>query len=88
MLLPLECFDKIGKFEALNADLEFVLQKIYPQKAIAMKIGGDRVTDANSKLTIYYDEECIAIVKNRFERDFENFHYSNDFKDAIRNEVQ
>lgn len=82
ILLPLDAFDKIGKFEKLDTDLPFIIEKIFPDQHAAIRTAGPPATKAGSKLANYYDAECIEIVKEVYRDDFALFEYSTDFGDA------
>lgn len=83
MLIPINHFDFIGKFEFLSRDLENLISKIFPENAGRIENAGPSPTRAHTKMNQYYDAECIEIIKNIYSVDFETFNYEKEFNAAI-----
>lgn len=83
MLMPLDKFDKIGKFENLHSDLNEVLVRIFPTYKPLIKTRGERITNANSKLRDHFNAEAIDIIKHVYHDDFKLFGYSPLFEDIF-----
>lgn len=76
-LIPIDHFSFIGKVETLQADLSRVknqLQQKDPDEQVKSVLSN--ATNANSKLSSYYDEEAIQLVRTLYQQDFELLDYS------------
>lgn len=79
LLLPLEEFDFIGKFENLNQDLALILSKIQKvsQAENDFSRKGPPSTSASDKIKKYYDAECVELMQEMYSKDFELLQYRN-----------
>ena len=79
LLIPLEDFDFIGKFEKLNEDLAFVMSKVKGQTLIESDFSkeGPPSTKASDKIKKYYDAECVELIQKMYSKDFELLGYNN-----------
>lgn len=81
LLLPPDHFDFFGKVESLERDLAFIKDRISGENnhSSPPKHFKANATGASKKLSQYYDEGCIEIVRSLFRDDFELFSYSTEF---------
>lgn len=78
MLLPVETFDFIGRFENLNADLGHIVRTIFGDQ-IDFRIETSNIskpTNAQEKVPEFYGPAETKIVTRLFERDFQTFGYA------------
>ncbi len=73
MLLPMARFDFVGRLERLEADLTFVVDRVFaPQAPLEMRRAGPR-TDSHRRLAGAYTPEGLEIVNRVYAADFETF---------------
>ncbi|WP_185962540.1 sulfotransferase family protein [Thalassomonas sp. M1454] len=79
LLIPIEEFDFIGKFENLNDDLAFIINKIKGQESTNNDFSrkGPPSTSATDKVKKYYDSECVELMQQMYSKDFELLGYNN-----------
>ncbi len=75
LLMPLAEFDFVGRFENLDADLQKVLERIFPDDNPVVHMAGPPRTHAGSKLDKHYSEKEIGIVARLYSRDFQMLGY-------------
>ena len=69
----------LGRFESFHQDLRSVvdhLQLTVPDDLLQRQTA--HTTHAGSKLRDYYDDECVALVRKVYRRDFEMLGYGSD----------
>lgn len=75
MLLPMARFDFVGKLERLEADLAFVVDRVFASDApLQLRRAGPR-TDSHRSLAGAYTPEGLEIVNRVYAADFETFGY-------------
>lgn len=81
LLLPPSRFDFIGKVETLEEDLAYIRGRILGDKYQPEPVRAftANATGAGGKLSRYYDEESVRLVRSLFKEDFELFDYAPDF---------
>ncbi|MEM6972993.1 MAG: sulfotransferase family protein [Pseudomonadota bacterium] len=83
---PVGRFSRIARLETLSEDFAAMLDErgLDPGPAAtltaphAVEQGAGKLTGAASKLQVYYDDECTAIVARLYRADFEAFHYDTE----------
>ena len=79
LLIPLDEFDFIGKFEKLNTDLSYIISRIKNETVHEFDYSkkGPPSTSATDKIAKYFDKECVELVQEMYSKDFELLDYSN-----------
>ena len=81
LLLPIVSFDYIGKLESLDEDLRWIFNHIAPQRNLhPLRSHIPHQTNANKKLSQYYDDHSRQIVASLYKDDFDIFGYSVELK--------
>ena len=81
LLIPVSEFDFVGRFERLDADLQAVLKRVFPDQAARILGSGPPKTNTSDKLHAYYSEREVGIVSRLYAGDFQTFDYKNDLED-------
>ena len=81
LLLPSSLFDYFGKVENLNDDLAFIRSRILGEKfhPEPVKSALGHATGAADKLSRFYDEGSVEMVRSLYKDDFELFNYPTEF---------
>ena len=66
----------IGRFESFNEDFGKLLKMLNVDKPVDYFNITHHATGANSKLSQYYTKECVELVQQIYQKDFEIFGYS------------
>ncbi len=74
-------YDFVGRFETLEKDIEHVLKLLRCDASFPPARG--LLTNANSKIDMYYTPREISLVKSIYQKDFETLGYSTDIKNAV-----
>lgn len=76
LLLPLERFDMIGRFERLEADLAVIVEKGFGEGTeLRMRRAGPRPTGADQSRAAHLTEEAREILARLYAEDFRAFGY-------------
>ncbi|WP_126977855.1 sulfotransferase family protein [Frigidibacter oleivorans] len=78
LLLPVDRFDFIGRFETLEADLQTALHRGFGADTVLDLRPAGPSTGASAKRAQHYDAETRAMVARLYARDFSIFGYDPD----------
>lgn len=81
LLLPVEMFDKIGRFENLQEDFDEVSMAIAGKK-LDLGFAGPPKSGSQGKLKEFYSDQVAETVFDLYKKDFEMFDYSCDWRQA------
>ncbi len=77
-------YDFIGSLENFDADLAYVLGRIFPDRAVPIRDYKPHQTGSASKLAQYYGPEEVRLVREIYGRDFVELGYDLDLASPAR----
>lgn len=79
LLLPVDTFNLIGRFEALDVAVEEIAKRTGIPIDMARSAYRPHATDAKAKMAEYYSDDAIATVRRLYSEDFAKLGYPIDF---------
>lgn len=81
--IPIEKIDYILKCESLEKDLTEI-EFIRPKKLEIRKMLEKKFNKCHKKIINYFPEDCVKVYVDKFKEDFENFNYSTEVPEHIK----